>query len=43
MPVARRSVVVAAATHVSQISGSGIGLVLGPGMRPVGEYGYCDW
>ena len=43
MPVASRSVVLAAPTHVSQIRGSGIGLSSGPGMRPLGEYGYCDW
>ena len=36
-PVANLMVRVAAATHVSQMSGSGMGLSSGPGILPVGE------
>ncbi len=39
MPVASRIVLVAAATHVSQISGSGIGVLWSPGILPDGWYG----
>ena len=39
IPVARRSVVVRAATQASQISGSGRSKCSAPGIRPSGEYG----
>ena len=42
MPVASLIVLVWAPTWVSQMSGSGIGLSSGPGILPVGEYGYGD-
>ena len=42
MPVASLIRSVTAATHESQISGSGMGMSSAPGILPVGEYGYAE-